>query len=61
MNRSALRLPAFVLLLSLAGLIVTAITRAETSRTIENYRLHMFDEPFRSLANREKIAAEIAH
>jgi hypothetical protein len=26
--------------------------RAETSKTIENYRLHMFDGPFRSLANR---------
>jgi hypothetical protein len=52
MNRSALRLPMFVLLLSLAGSIATEITRAETSKTIENYRLHMFDEPFRSLANR---------
>ena len=52
MNRSAPRLPTLVLLLSLAGLIATEITRAETSKTIENYRLHMFDEPFRSLANR---------
>ena len=52
MNRSALRLPTFVLFLSLAGLIATEITRAETSKTIENYRLHMFDEPFRSLAIR---------
>jgi hypothetical protein len=52
MNRSAPRLPAFVLLLFLAGSIATNIARAETSKTIENYRLHMFDEPFRSLANR---------
>ena len=52
MNRSALRLPAAVVLLSLAGLIATEISRAETSKTIENYRLHMFDAPFRSLANR---------
>ncbi len=52
MNRSALRLPTFVLLLSLSGSIATEITRAKTSKTIENYRLHMFDEPFRSLANR---------
>lgn len=52
MNRSALRLPAVVLLLSLAGLIATEISRAETSKTIENYCLHMFDAPFRSLANR---------
>ena len=52
MNRYALRLPTFVLLFSLAGSIVTEIARAETSKTIENYRLHMFDEPFRSLANR---------
>ena len=43
MNRSALRLPTFVLLLSLAGSIATEISRAETSKTIENYRLHMFD------------------
>lgn len=52
MNRSALLFPTFVLLLSLSGSIATEITRAETSKTIENYRLHMFDEPFRSLANR---------
>lgn len=60
MNRSALRRPTFVLLLSLAGSITMEITRAETSKTIENYRLHMFDDPFRSLANHEKIATEIA-
>ena len=52
MSRSAVRLPAVVMLLSLAGLIATKISRAETSKTIENYRLHMFDAPFRSLANR---------
>lgn len=52
MNRSALRLSTFVLVLSLAGSIAPQITRAQTSKTIENYRLHMFDEPFRSLANR---------
>jgi hypothetical protein len=39
MNRSALRLPTFVLLLSLAGVIATEITRAETSKTIENSSL----------------------
>lgn len=52
MNRSALRFPAVAVMLSLAGLIATEISRAETSKTIENYRLHMFDAPFRSLANR---------
>jgi len=52
MNTSA-RLPMFAMLFSLAGLVATAATSpAETSKTIENYRLHMFDEPFRSLANR---------
>lgn len=52
MNRSALGLPVVVMWLSLSGLIAAEISRAETSKTIENYRLHMFDAPFRSLANR---------
>jgi hypothetical protein len=38
MNRSALRLPTFVLLLSLSGWIATEITRAETSKTIDRAR-----------------------
>jgi CubicO group peptidase (beta-lactamase class C family) len=41
-----------VMLLCLTGLVATEVTQAETSKTIENYRLHMFDAPFRSLANR---------
>jgi CubicO group peptidase (beta-lactamase class C family) len=52
MNRSVLCFPAFVLLLFLSGSVATPVARAQTSKTIENYRLHMFDEPFRSLANR---------
>ena len=53
MNRSALlRLSTFALLIFVAGSISPETTRAQTSKTIENYRLHMFDEPFRSLANR---------
>ncbi|HXX43881.1 MAG TPA: serine hydrolase [Candidatus Acidoferrales bacterium] len=52
MNRSALRFLMFVLLLFLTRSIAAPIAQAQTSKTIENYRLHMFDEPFRSLANR---------
>jgi len=52
MNRSAPCLLRLVLLISLAGSIAAESTRAQTSKTIENYRLHMFDEPFRCLANR---------
>jgi hypothetical protein len=33
----------------LAGFVATGFAPAETSKTIENYRLHMFDVPFRSL------------
>lgn len=51
MKRSALRLPTFVLLV-LTSPAAMPIAQAQTSKTIENYRLHMFDEPFRSLANR---------
>jgi hypothetical protein len=32
--------------------IALPVPQAETSKTIEKYRLHMFDAPFRSLANR---------
>lgn len=42
MNRSAIRLPAVVMLLSLAGLIATEITRAETSKTIAAVRLDRY-------------------
>jgi len=52
MKRIVPRVWSAVMLLSLAGLFSTVITHGETSKTIENYRLHMFDEPFRSLANR---------
>jgi hypothetical protein len=51
MNKSALPLSIVVTAACLAGLI-SGFAEAETSKTIENYRLHMFDEPFRSLANR---------
>jgi CubicO group peptidase (beta-lactamase class C family) len=52
MNKSPLRLSIVVTLACLAGFVATGFARAETSKTIENYRLHMFDAPFRSLANR---------
>jgi CubicO group peptidase (beta-lactamase class C family) len=51
MNSPALRLHARVLLVFFVGCMASAVS-AQTSKTIENYRLHMFDEPFRSLANR---------
>src|ERR1035437_6512637 len=52
MNKSAPRLSIVMTLACLAGLVATGFARAETSKTIANYRLHMFDGPFRSLANR---------
>ena len=53
MNRLSLRLATVAILLCLGGVIATEITRAqETSKTIENYRLHMGDGPISSLANR---------
>jgi CubicO group peptidase (beta-lactamase class C family) len=52
MNKSALRLSIAVTAACLASFVAMGFARAETSKTIENYRLHMFDGPFRSLANR---------
>lgn len=52
MNGFALRLPRVLSLLCLGCVIAAVVARAETSKTVENYRLHMFDAPFRSLANR---------
>jgi CubicO group peptidase (beta-lactamase class C family) len=51
-NRPALRFSIFVTAAYLVGFMAMGFARAETSKTIENYRLHMFDGPFRSLANR---------
>ncbi len=52
MNRLVLRLSIVVTSICLAGFMATGFTQANTSKTIENYRLHMFDAPVRSLANR---------
>lgn len=52
MNRPALRLFIVVTVAYLVAFMATGFARAETSKTIESYRLHMFDGPFRSLANR---------
>ncbi len=52
MNGFALRLPRVLSLLCLGCVIAAVVAQAETSKTVENYRLHMFDAPFRSLANR---------
>jgi len=54
MNKLALQLQLCVLvaLLCFHDGIALPVPQAETSKTIENYRLHMFDAPFRSLANR---------
>ena len=52
MGTFAVRPWPIVILLGFAGITAPVIARAETSKTIENYRLHMFDAPFRSLANR---------
>jgi len=49
MNKS-LRLAIVLTAVCLADHV--GLARAEVSKTIENYRLHMFDGPFRSLANR---------
>lgn len=49
------RKAVFAIVILLAAWAATARASAQssqTSKTIENYRLHMFDEPFRSLANR---------
>jgi CubicO group peptidase (beta-lactamase class C family) len=51
-NRPALRFSIFVTAAYLVGFMAMGFARAEASKTIENYRLHMFDGPFRSLANR---------
>lgn len=48
----ALRFPRVMSLLCLGCVTAAIVARAETSKTVENYRLHMFDAPFRSLANR---------
>jgi len=44
----------FILAAFLCVIVLTLLgaAGADTSKTIENYRLHMFDEPVRSLANR---------
>jgi len=52
MNVFALRFPRIVSLICLGCVTAGVVARAETSKTLENYRLHMFDAPFRSLANR---------
>jgi len=52
MKCPALRLHGRVVLVLFAGCIMASAVPAQTSKTIENYRLHMFDEPVRSLANR---------
>jgi CubicO group peptidase (beta-lactamase class C family) len=52
MNKSALRLSTIVTAAYLLGFVAAGLAPAETSKTIENYRLHMFEGPFRSLANR---------
>lgn len=52
MNRFVPPLSTPLLFLVLAGSLATGNMRAQTSKTIENYRLHMFDEPVRSIANR---------
>ncbi|MGA8766960.1 MAG: serine hydrolase [Candidatus Acidiferrales bacterium] len=51
-NRPALRFSIFVTAAYLVGFMAMGFARAEAYKTIENYRLHMFDGPFRSLANR---------
>ena len=52
MNRPAVHLHARVLAVFFVSCMTPGAVWAQTSKTIENYRLHMFDEPFRSLANR---------
>ena len=58
MNVLALRFPRAVSLFCLGCMTAGVVARAETSKTLENYRLHMFDAPFRSLATVSSVLAE---
>ena len=46
------KLSTLTFLLALLALVATKTSQAQTPETIKNYRLHMFDEPVRSIANR---------
>ena len=52
MKRFVLHFQMLALLVALTSPAAIRIAQAQTSKTIENYRLHMFDEPVRSIANR---------
>ena len=58
MSVFAVRFSRVVSLICLGCVTAGVFARAETSKTLENYRLHMFDAPFRSLATVSSVLAE---